>query len=89
MPSPKLQSKSSSSVKVPGRQRKRVGLNVGVLVGTDDGNEVGTGDGNGVGSGVGIAEGRGEGCGVGKRVGNSRTLVVNTSVATVLQLQAN
>ena len=88
IPLPKLQSKSASSVKVPGRQRKRVGLKVGVLVGTEEGNGVGTGDGRGVGSGVGTAEGSGEGCGVGKRVGKARTLEVPTSVATVLQLQA-
>ena len=69
MPSPKLQSKSASSVKVPGRQRRRVGLEEGMLVGTDDGNGVGTGDGNGVGKDVGIAEGRGDGCAVGKSVG--------------------
>jgi hypothetical protein len=68
-PSPKLQSKSTSSVKVPGRQRRRVGLEVGVLVGTDDGNGVGAADGKGVGSDVGTAEGGGDGCGVGKRAG--------------------
>jgi len=70
MPSPKLQSKSSSSVKVPGRQRKRVGLNVGVLVGTDDGNGVGTGDGKAVGSGVGKEVGNSVGKGDGINVGS-------------------
>jgi len=69
IPSPKLQSKSVSSVKVPGRQRRRVGLEEGILVGTDDGSGVGTGDGTGVGRIVGMAEGRGEGCAVGKSVG--------------------
>ena len=88
MPSPKLQSKSASSVKVPGRQRRRVGLKVGVLVGTDDGNGVGTDDGKDVGSGVGkgvgnsvgTGDGMSVGSGVGKGVGSGDGCGVGKSV---------